>query len=646
MSLANLAAALIFRFQHTGDISDLSEALSFQQHAIWLTRSGHRNMPAMLSSLGTLFRLRFERMGDLSDISEALSAHQRAVQLALDGHQHMPLCLNNLGISFECRFERIGDLSDLSEAISAHQRAVQLTPSGHPDMPTMLNDLGNSLHSRFKRMGDLLDLSEALSAQQRSIQHAPDGHPYMPKWLNNLGNLLEHRFERLGDPMDLSKSISVHQRAVQLTPDGHPDLPILLQNLGNSFLPRFKRLGDLSDLSEAISAQQRAVQLYPEGHPHLPACLNDIGVSFGRRFELMGDLSDLSKAISAQQRAVQFTPHGHPHMPALLINLGTSFLSQFQHTKDSADSDTAVHLFRESANTSGSPSIRLTAARLWAQLSTIRNDPATMEAHATVIELISQIAGMNRTIEQRQTDLVDISSLTTAAASAAFAHYEVEKALEWLEQGRCLVWSQLNQLRTPVDDLRAHDPHLAQRFLDISSALESSGSRRGLGTLSIHAPMSKKITLQDEAHVHVKLAGKWDKLLQEIRNIPQFRNFLRPPRASELLRRIPPDGPIILINVDKSRCDALALISGCNEPIHIPLTEFTYERATNLSRRLRNFLSQNGVRVREENRAIRPAPDPRVKGDIHFVLGVLWLEVVKPILEGLGYTVGLSLSLV
>jgi len=149
------------------------------------------------------------------------------------------------------------------------------------------------------------------------------------------------------------------------------------------------------------------------------------------------------------------------------------------------------------------------------------------------------------------------------------------------------------------------------------------------------------MTLQDEVHIHIKLAGEWNKLLDEIRTIPGFHSFLRPPQASELLRHIPHDGPIILINVEPSRCDAIALISGCQKPIHIPLTEFTYEKASNLSRRLHNFLSWNGVRLREGSRAIRPAQDRRVKSDIHFVLGVLWLEVVRPILDGLSYPVSI-----
>jgi len=69
----------------------------------------------------------FEHTGNLPDISEAISIQQRAVQLTPNDHPDMPAILNDLGIAFQSRFECIGDVSDLTEAISIKQRAVQLT---------------------------------------------------------------------------------------------------------------------------------------------------------------------------------------------------------------------------------------------------------------------------------------------------------------------------------------------------------------------------------------------------------------------------------------------------------------------------------------------------------------------------------------
>ena len=251
---------------------------------------------------------------------------------------------------------------------------------------------------------------------------------------------------------------------------------------------------------------------------------------------------------------------------------------------------------------------------------------------------------MDRTIEQRHTHLTELSNLTTSAASAAFAQGDIEKALEWLEQGRCLVWSQLNQLRTPVDNLHEHDKHLAQRFMEISSSLESLGSRRGLGNVDIDAPLSQKMSLQDEAHSHVKFAGEWNQLLDEIRCIPRFHNFLQPFQTSGLLKDLPVDGPVIVINVHETRCDALALISGSNAPIHIPLDNITHKLASELRDLLRKFLSSRGVRLRDEDRGTRPVLDDDVEthSEIHFILEELWRRVVKPILDGLEYSVSLS----
>jgi len=645
--LNNLGASFNARFERTGNLSDLWEAISNLQRTVQLTPNAHPIMSASLNNLASLLRRCFERTGNLSDLLEAISIQQRAVQITPNGHPDMPGRLNAFGGLLHDRFERTGDRSDLSEAISNQQKAVQLTPDDHPDMPTRLTSLGNSFRSRFEHTGNLSDLLEAISNQQRAVQLTPNGHPDMPGRLNNLGGSLHSRFKRAGDYSDLSEVISNQQQVVQLTPDGHPNMSVHLSNLGLVLNSRFLRLGNLADISEAISNQQRAVQLTPEGHPGILIHLNNLGISFYSRFGRTGDLSDISEAISNLRRAVQLTPDGHPEMLMRLSNLGHSFQRRFKHTANRADICTAASTFQKCATTFGVPSIRFKSARQWAKLSMAHNLPYTLTAYGIAIDLISEIAGMDSTIEQRHTHLIDISTVTTSAASAAFTLGEAQKALEWLEQGRCLVWSQLNQLRTPLDHLRAHDEHLAQQFSDISGGLEASGSRSGSGGLNMDAPLSQKIGLQEEAHRHVILSRQWSELLDEIRSIPQFHSFLRPPQTSELMKRLPRDGIVILVNVHKARCDALALVFGSEIPIHITLDDFTRKEASDLRKRLRRFLSSHRVRMREADRGGRPTrrPDSEKQSELHFVLEALWLHVVRPILDGLAFSVSFSQSI-
>jgi len=572
-----------------------------------------------------------------------ISAFRSAIQLTCYDHPNLPVCLSNLGRSLLCLFEYTGDLTCVSSAISVQQTAIQFTPDGHADMPGRMNNLGISYLGRFERTGDVSDASKAISVQQRAVQLTPDGHPDMPGQLINLGISFRSRFERTGDVSDVSEAISAQQRAVQLTSDGHVYMPRRLNNLGISYMGHFKHTGDISDALEAISAQQRAVQLTPDGHPDMPGQLSDLGISFRSRFERTGDVSDASEAISVQQRAVQITPNGHANMPGRLNNLGISYLGRSEHTGDVSDQYTAISTFRKAATTFGPPSTRLHAARQWAQLSKILCLPQTLTAHGVAIDLITQVVGLDRTIQQRHIDPMEFSSLSASAASAAFSVGDVDKALEWLAQGRCLVWSQLNQLRTPLDHLRAHDEHLARRFSNISGALEASGSHRGSEGLGQGASLSQKISLQDEAHLHIKLSREWSELLDKIRRIPQFHDFLRPRQASYLLEHLPPKGIVILVNVHKDRCDALALISGVRAPLHIPL-DFTYDEASKLRERLHHFLSCHRVRMREVDHAVRPAsrPDAKKQNEIHFILEALWLRVARPILEALAFSVSVS----
>ena len=147
--------------------------------------------------------------------------------------------------------------------------------------------------------------------------------------------------------------------------------------------------------------------------------------------------------------------------------------------------------------------------------------------------------------------------------------------------------------------------------------------------------MQHKMNLQDEASTHVKLAQKWNELLANIRTIPKFKDFLQPPSCSNLLKNLPDSGSVIVINVHKDSCDALALSSDLDEPLHIPLHKFTFEKATNLHNQLNSYLHTANLQMRG-TQLVRLNESGDV---IKHILHQLWILVVKPILDGLGISV-------
>jgi hypothetical protein len=95
--------------------------------------------------------------------------------------------------------------------------------------------------------------------------------------------------------------------------------------------------------------------------------------------------------------------------------------------------------------------------------------------------------------------------------------------------------------------------------------------------------------------------------------------------------------------VHKSRTDALVLLSGLDDVIHIPLDSF-YNKAQSLQRSLHNELRVAGLRARDA-RAGRMAPVNFDGLGFEMILSSLWTAIVEPVLKGLAFNVSLHCNL-
>ncbi|KAF6765443.1 TPR-like protein [Ephemerocybe angulata] len=647
--LGNLAGLLRSRFERTGELTSIDEAISTMRKAIDLTPEDHPDLSSQLSKLGVALMCRFERTGDVADVTESIGTLKKGLDLIAEGHPDRPFTLNLLGISFQCRFERFGDLSDINEAISALQHAVNVTPESHSDLPTRLSNLGNAFQYRFQHSGDLSDIAEAISAHRQAVSLTPDDHVSHSAWLNNLGIAFRCRFECLGELSDINEAVLALQKAVEITTDDHVRLSAWLNNLGDALSCRFESTHNLSDIEESISAHEIAVNRTPSNHVESPKRLNNLGVSLQARFDRLGDINDINRAILIGGQALSLTPEGHSDIPCWAINLGNSLHSRAVSTNDHEDLNASIINFKLAAtSSSGAPRVRLSGAKKWSGYL-YRNYPTSPEvlpAFDVTVRLVALVAGLDQTVHRRYTQLQGLSGIVLEAAAAAFKLDRVDRALEWLEQGRCLVWNQLNTLRTPLDDLHAHDTTLAQRIMAVSQQLQNSGSSQ----VRSHPAMSllEKISLEDEARARVGLAREWEELLTGVRSIPGFESFLQPSPCSILLQHLPPSGFVIVVNIDEHSCDAIVLVVGL-DPLHIPLPNFSLEKANKYRSDLKADLERQGLRIREEEggasssadfpaRPIKPAFPMGRRGTnaVRGVLRGLWTDVVEPILNKIG----------
>ncbi|KAF8129600.1 TPR-like protein [Boletus edulis] len=641
--LNNLGLSFRARFDRLGELRDLEDAISTHRDAVHLTPDGHPDKPSRLNNLGKSFITRFLRLGELRDLEDGISTHRDAVHLTPDGHPDKPSGLNNLGNSFRARFERLGELSDLEDAISTHRDAVHLTPDGHPHKPSRLNNLGLSFRARFDRLGELRDLEDAISTHRDAVHLTPDGHPHKPSRLNNLGLSFITRFLRLGELRDLEDGISTHRDAVHLTPDGHPDKPSRLNNLGNSFRARFEHLGELRDLEDAISTHRDAVHLTPDGHPDKPSRLNNLGLSFITRFDRLGELRDLEDAISTHRDAVVLTPHGHPHKPTMLNNLANSFKARLECLREPSDLEDAISLYSHATSVPTGPlSVRFSASRNWILCARRMRHPSLLRAHSIAINLLPQLAWIGLSLTHRYAELKRGADVVREAAAAALDEGFPELAVEWLEQGRSIVWGELLRLRGSYERLSSAHPDHARRLRELSAALDNAGATReqSLSTFSKSTDDSMHRTtrtLQQDADRHRTLAIERDKLLQEIRRLPGFQRFLLPKDFAQL-RASAHSGPVVMLNAAETRCDALILLADVDHVIHVPLPNFNLRRSAGLQNMLGRLLGDARATPFDDRQG-RAAT--RGAGSWETLLSTLFNGVIKPVLDALAFsTVG------
>ncbi|KAE9406224.1 TPR-like protein [Gymnopus androsaceus JB14] len=627
--LSNLGTAYLSRFDHLGELNDIEDAIVALKQAVKLTPNSHVHKPPQLSNLGIAYHSRFSHLGELTDIESAIVALKQAIELTPNGHAKKSGWLSNLGNAYQARFCYLGELSDIEIAIMTLKQAVKLTPDGHADKPPQLSSLGSAYQCRFNYLGELGDIKNAIVALKQAVKLTPDGLANKPGRLNNLGNAYQSQFSHLWELSDVESAIVAQTQAVELTPDGHADKPGYLSNLGNSYWSRFGHLRELSDIEKTIIAQKQAVELTPAGHADKPGFLSHLGNAYWSRFCLLGELSDIESAIVMSKQAVELTPDGHADKPRWLRNLGNGYQSQYDHSHNKVDLDSALSAFQTaSLLPSGKPHVQLDAAVKWSRLC---STPAlAVQAYTRFFELIPQIVWLGQTVSHRYKELPNIGKVIGEAAATAISAGILPLAVEWLDEGRSINWGQILQLRSALDDLHHRHPQIAKELEMVARVLQNAGTSTKNNSDPVVSGI-KQAAVEEEAQKHRRMAVRYDKLVEQIRGLDGFTSFLKPKKLSELASAAA-HGPVIIVNVDERRCDALILCSS-GAIIHVPLRTFSLKQAHQLHLKLLSSLHTNGVRFdRNGDRATRPASGDN---DDHFalILKVLWLNVVQPILS-------------
>ncbi|KAG1796011.1 CHAT domain-containing protein [Suillus plorans] len=617
MSLNNLAAQLATRFDHRCNDEDLDEAIALDREALALHPVGHIYRSTSLNNLANRLGTRFDHRGHNEDLDQAIALHRDALALWPVCHTGWPVPLNDLAVRLSIRFDHQGDDEDLDQAIALLREALALLPLSYIEWPTQLNNLATQLSIRFRHRGKVGDLDEAIALYREALALHPVGHTCWSMSLHNLANQLSSHFKHRGNDEDLDQAIALQMEVLALCPVGRIDRPSSLNNLAAQLSSRFDHRGNDQDLSQAIALHREALALRPVGHTDRTMSLNNLAAQLLSRFKHRGNREDLDESRENLRCALALLSQHDPRQLAVHQSLAYVYLSGLDgiSADEGADSvSAAMHHLKVAANVvSGGLLSHLRASLLWVQHADQHKHDTQLEAYTTSMQLLDAYMSVTASVSSRHRAMKDFPrALAVDAASCALRSGDVCRAVELLEQGRNINWTQMTRLRTPLDGLQTHGVHavaLKKKFTNLSSLLDKPPAN--------YLEATPRVGVEAEETQHRRLVEEWNRTVEEIRKINGFSRFLLPPLFSDL-QDAARDGPIIMLIASKSSCHAI-IIPHRQPPTSIQLPTDLWKLATLL------------VTLRE---AARKEASP--KGNqtaLTKALRELWDVVVSPVVK-------------
>ncbi|KIM23614.1 hypothetical protein M408DRAFT_27709 [Serendipita vermifera MAFF 305830] len=663
--LVALSQALAKRFEKTDDMADLNDAIKHARQAATVadkSRSPERHLAH--SSLSELIYMRFERLSNADDLDDSITHSTIAVDAtpgskSQKDREQLAEKLSTLSSHHLTRFEFQRGTGDLDAAVNYARTALDLKKAGDGDGPLSLlahpaarYALALALFRRFEQGADMKDLEGALKNAQLAYDAVNKPVP-TPSIASS---------RRL--------SISTSQT---VTPSPEPDpRKILYQSLLSGVLcARYKRLGNREDIEAAIGHAEAILRATPPDHP-LYEMYKSIH-SYALRasppqkqeplsIEIPGDLiSQVREQVETAKLAKD------PKWGIHVLRLCNLMYARYEQKMDAReangasesnklaedlDLEHALGDWRKVATSSlrtipSPPSVRFRAALKWADVSCREGRyKSAVEAYKVAMSLAPRVSlarsrgaldepsGASMEEGEENELLLNTFSLASDAAAAAIERGQLETAVEFIEQGRSLLWRDALGMPSEMDDLEKVNPELAQHLLEVLVELEQAVN--GAGPLvSPVSPLIKSamrppwMSSGGDKMRNEGVDDKWKSIVGTVRaSEAGFHNFLRPWTLDSMREEdaILPVGPVVLLNSSYLRCDAIILVS-TSEPVLVPLTDVSKTDLEQLAARV-----VTGTRELGDGEATGFQFDKAV---LEPVLKALWEKVVGPVIRKL-----------
>ena len=508
--------------------------------------------------------------------------------------------------------------------------------------------LSQSLYNRFIITSSDDDYREAMSILDTVLIFRGSGDepsPYKEEALKQAALLSSSRFDVYGKPEDLEHAIYCHRAMVDGTSIKDPHRPIKIDRLSyfeglrldgtentlnaefvspkSGKFPLFREL--IASLPEAMSIEPNSIEVFKK-HIHAldpfhifqlidvadiedgikycrhllvsyprsdlaSAAQTSLGPLLDRAFQLTHNIEYLNEAISFTRDSINAVDklRCRVALVRLLISLLSTRLESLHHEEDLHE---LMRLFPTAVDHSvGGLFAQFVLSFYWATTARRYRHPSTSTAYDHAMSLFQAFLTSAPTLETQHSRL--IATRISHKIPLHYASYHIdtghlEQAIEAIERGRGLLWSEMRGLRTSINRIRLADSNLAAKFFAVNRELETLSLTFSLNNNVDGNKINGPDGMDSYGHSVIrkqKLLDDREDLITQIRALSGFDTFLKPP-SFDILRSAASHGPVIIISHSEWRSDILILLHN-SPPSLIPTSGDFYDHANKLQDQLR-----------------------------------------------------------
>jgi hypothetical protein len=218
-------------------------------------------------------------------------------------------------------------------------------------------------------------------------------------------------------------------------------------------------------LDQAIALHREALALRPVSHTDWSKSLNNLAVQLCTHFDHQWNQEDFDKSrdnlCCALMLLTQYDPYQltvHCSLAIVYRSFHDSVLDGTNAGKGDDSMNAVMHHLQAAANVVSAGLLpRLRASLRWVHLAHQHSHGTELEAYTTSMQLLDTYMSTTASVSSRHNIMEEFpSTLAVDAASCALHSGDMCHAVELLEQGRTIIWTQMTRPRTPLESLQKH----------------------------------------------------------------------------------------------------------------------------------------------------------------------------------------------